>query len=99
MVTRRVAPQQKAFDWLETIPDFPTRRARPWYYITRNRGAEMLVDFDKNGQPVWSAHDLREYLPHVYNCRQRAQQAATRLHGHVEMCHYDQFSKYWERNK
>jgi hypothetical protein len=98
-MTKRIPPQQRPFDWLETIPDVPTRRARPWYYITRNRSAEMLVDFTSDGEPIWVEHDLRVYLPHVYNCRGRAQQAATRLHGQVQMCHYDRFEKYWKPNE
>jgi hypothetical protein len=88
-------PQQTAFDWLDTIPDQPVRRARPWYYITRNRHAEMLLKFDAYGKPVWVEHDLRQNKPHIYNCIQRAREAATRLRGEVKSCHYDQHAKDW----
>lgn len=96
-MTKRVHPQQRAFEVLDTVPDIPTRRAMPWYYVTRNRNAEMLVDMDRYGTPVWAVHDLRENLPHVYNCRRRAQEAATRLGGTVMSCHYDRLSKTWEK--
>lgn len=96
-MTKRVHPQQTAFGFLDTVPDIPTRRARPWYYVTRNRNAEMLVDFDAYGQPVWLEHDMRQHLPFVYNCRRRAQEAASRLGGAVEKCHYDRLNKAWTR--
>ena len=90
--------KQEAFDWLDTIPDVPKKRsARPWYYITRYRNAEMLLGFDAHGNPVWVEHDMRAGdLPHMYNCMRRAQEAATRLNGTVKSCHYDRHSRMWQ---
>jgi hypothetical protein len=90
--------KQEAFDVLDTIPDIPNKRsARPWYYITRNLNAEMLVGFDAYGKPVWMVHDMRgDTMPHMYNCMRRAQEAAVRLSGTVKSCHYDRCSKRWQ---
>jgi len=91
-------PKQLSFDFLDTIPDIPNKRStRPWYYVTRNLNAEMLVGFDAYGKPVWITHDMRgKVMPHMYNCMRRAQEAATRLNGAVKSCHYDRHSKRWK---
>jgi hypothetical protein len=90
--------ENEPMSFLDTIPDIPNKRsARPWYYITRNRNAEMLIGFDAYGNPVWAEHDMRGgTLPHMYNCIRRAQTAATRLHGAVRSCHYDRHAKGWK---
>jgi len=90
-------PKQMNFDWLDTIPDTPpARAARPWYYITRNRNAEMLLGFDAYGAAVWIEHDMRGGVyPHMYSCIRRAQQAAVRLSGTVRSCHYDRHQRKW----
>lgn len=95
---KKKSGQQMAFDFLDTIPDFPNKRStRPWYYVTRYRHAEMLVGFDAYGKPVWMEHDLRgETMPHMFNCIRRAQTAATKLSGTVKSCHYDRHSKRWQ---
>lgn len=98
MSKKQVSPNQQSFDFLDTIPDIPHKRsARPWYYITRNRNAEMLMGFDAYGNPVWILHDMRKGdLPHLYNCIRRAQTAATRLGGTVKSCYYDRHAKGWQ---
>ena len=98
-VTKRIHSQQRSFDFLDTVPDIPSPRARPWYYLTRGRNAEMLIDIDAYGNAVWVEHDLREHLPFVYNCRRRAQEAASRLGATVMMCHYDRLSRSWKKHE
>lgn len=88
-------PKQTRFDFMDTIPDVPTRRARPWYYLVRNRNAEMMLEFDAHGAPIWVEHDLRHQKPHMYSCLRRAREAALRLNCQVKSCHYDQFAKSW----
>jgi hypothetical protein len=90
-------PQQTAFDFLDTIPDQPkTRSARPWYYITRKRNSEMLLEFDAYGNPVWVDHDMRNgNYPHMFSCLRRARQAAIRLGGEARSCHYDRHTRTW----
>jgi hypothetical protein len=96
MPKKQVNPNQQAFDFLDTIPDFPNKRsARPWYYITRWRNSEMLLEFDAYGKPVWVQHDLRHTKPHMYNCLRRCRQAASDIGGEPRACHYDRHSKNW----
>jgi hypothetical protein len=96
MMAQISKPQQLHFDFIDTIPDVPDkRRIRPWYYVTKERNTLMLLSFDYDGLPVWVEHDLRSTIPHVFNCHQRALQAATRLHGAVQSCYYDRHSSKW----
>jgi len=90
--------KQEDFDWLDAIPDIPNKRsARPWYYITRHLNAEMLLEFDANGQPVWVEHDMRRGVyPHMFSCMSRAQQASVRLNGSVRSCFYNRLVRKWE---
>jgi len=96
-MTKKRNPQQARFDFIDTIPDEPVRRARPWYYLVRNRNAEMMLEFDAYGNAVWVEHDLRQHKPHIYNCIRRANEAALRLNCQVKSCHYDRLAKHWKK--
>jgi len=88
-------PQQARFDFMDRIPDEPVRRARPWYYLVRNRNAEMMLEFDAHGLPIWVEHDLRQHKPHIYSCIRRANEAARVLKCQVKSCRYDRLAKHW----
>lgn len=48
-------------------------KKRGWFYITRNRGQEMLVSLDDHGKGIWVEHDLSRYVPHIINSLATAQ--------------------------
>lgn len=82
--------KQKTLPGFEFVPakDNDTVDFR-WYYITRNRDAEMLLTFDENGLPIWCPHDLQYTIPHVYSSAQTARRDLDRVGGHaVKMSRY-----------
>lgn len=53
-----------------------------WYYITRNRDAEMLLNVDRHGNSIWCEHDLQYIIPHMYNTAHNARKDLKRVGGH-----------------
>jgi len=66
------------------------KSGRRFWYITRWRNSEMLVDYDHDGGCQWLDHDTRFVTPHLFNSHQAAKKIASRNNWQVASWPYSE---------
>lgn len=80
--------QLSLFELGHVSAEVAVKSGTQFYYITRRRNSEMMVDYDHDGGCQWLEHDTRFITPHLFNSHQAATIIASRNGWEVKRWQY-----------